>query len=166
MIKRISAQQHTIIFLATLLVAAFTKALQPIIVSRVPIAAKTIMMMSIEEGIDERKWSTGNQEDSEKAKDQLNIWPLDEFNVKLLNEVHPKSWSPKINTDKDNEEEDSDLYDFIAIGAGAAGLVSSRQARRRGAKSAMISSNLAGGDCLNVGEYVKIFDIKFYLNSL
>lgn len=43
------------------------------------------------------------------------------------------------------------LYDLIAIGAGAGGLVSSKQSARRGAKSAMISEKLAGGDCLNVG---------------
>jgi hypothetical protein len=40
---------------------------------------------------------------------------------------------------------------LIAIGAGAGGLVSSKQSARRGAKSAMISAHLAGGDCLNVG---------------
>ena len=100
----------------------------------------------------ERQWSTDSAQDSEQAREQLNIWPLDEFNVKLLNEVHPKSWVPGIDTAKDEEE--GELYDFIAVGAGAAGLVSSRQARRRGAKSAMISSHLAGGDCLNVGEYI------------
>jgi pyruvate/2-oxoglutarate dehydrogenase complex dihydrolipoamide dehydrogenase (E3) component len=37
------------------------------------------------------------------------------------------------------------------VGAGAGGLVSSKQSARRGAKSAMISEVLAGGDCLNVG---------------
>ncbi len=42
-------------------------------------------------------------------------------------------------------------YDLVVIGAGAGGLVSSRQASRRGAKSCMISSELAGGDCLNAG---------------
>jgi pyruvate/2-oxoglutarate dehydrogenase complex dihydrolipoamide dehydrogenase (E3) component len=40
---------------------------------------------------------------------------------------------------------------LIAIGAGAGGLVSSKQSARRGAKSALISEHLAGGDCLNVG---------------
>lgn len=39
----------------------------------------------------------------------------------------------------------------MVIGAGAGGLVSSRQAARRGAKSCMISMELAGGDCLNAG---------------
>lgn len=43
------------------------------------------------------------------------------------------------------------MYDLVVIGAGAGGLVSSRQAARRGARSCMISSELAGGDCLNAG---------------
>lgn len=87
-------------------------------------------------------WSALNPQDCKDAKDKLNIWPLDDFNTRLLNEVHPKSWT------NINPEE---IYDFIAIGAGAGGLVSSRQVARRGGKSAMISSHLAGGDCLNVG---------------
>ena len=44
-----------------------------------------------------------------------------------------------------------DIYDLIALGAGAGGLVSAKQSARRGAKSALISAHLAGGDCLNVG---------------
>jgi pyruvate/2-oxoglutarate dehydrogenase complex dihydrolipoamide dehydrogenase (E3) component len=44
-----------------------------------------------------------------------------------------------------------EIYDLIAMGAGAGGLVSSKQSARRGAKSALISEALAGGDCLNVG---------------
>jgi pyruvate/2-oxoglutarate dehydrogenase complex dihydrolipoamide dehydrogenase (E3) component len=44
-----------------------------------------------------------------------------------------------------------EVYDLIAIGAGAGGLVSAKQSARRGAKSALISEHLAGGDCLNVG---------------
>jgi len=96
------------------------------------------------------KWSG---DDVQQAKDQHNIWPLDEYNIKLLNEVHPKSWTNS-NTNGDGKDEninDEQIFDFIAIGAGAGGLVSSRQSARRGAKSAMISFNLAGGDCLNVG---------------
>jgi len=95
-------------------------------------------------------------DDVQQAKDQHNMWPLDEYNIKLLNEVHPKSWANNANTNADDDGEyeganNEMVFDFIAIGAGAGGLVSSRQAARRGAKSAMISFNLAGGDCLNVG---------------
>lgn len=91
-------------------------------------------------------WST-REEDAEVARKKLKVWPLDEENVKLLDEVHPKTWETK-----SRQEDDSEIvYDLIAIGAGAGGLVSSRQSARRGAKSAMISAHLAGGDCLNVG---------------
>jgi pyruvate/2-oxoglutarate dehydrogenase complex dihydrolipoamide dehydrogenase (E3) component len=90
-------------------------------------------------------WSASNPNDSKDAKDRLKIWPLDDDNVKLLDEVHPKSWPNHKGTNPDM------VYDFIAIGAGAGGLVSSRQVARRGGKSAMISAHLAGGDCLNVG---------------
>ena len=89
-------------------------------------------------------WSTTDPSHSKAAKEHLKVWPLDNDNAKLLNEVHPKSWSTE-GTDPET------VYDFIAIGAGAGGLVSSRQVARRGGKSAMISAHLAGGDCLNVG---------------
>ncbi len=45
----------------------------------------------------------------------------------------------------------SGRYNFIAIGAGAAGLVSSGGAGGLGAKSALIERTLTGGDCLNTG---------------
>ena len=50
----------------------------------------------------------------------LHIWPLDEPNVNLLNEVHHRSYmNPR----------PVDIYDLVVIGAGAGGLVSSRQVR-------------------------------------
>ncbi|HEV2665427.1 MAG TPA: FAD-containing oxidoreductase, partial [Blastocatellia bacterium] len=42
-------------------------------------------------------------------------------------------------------------YNLIAIGAGAAGLVSAGGAGLLGAKAAIIERALMGGDCLNVG---------------
>jgi pyruvate/2-oxoglutarate dehydrogenase complex dihydrolipoamide dehydrogenase (E3) component len=42
-------------------------------------------------------------------------------------------------------------YNLIAIGAGAAGLVSSGGAGSLGAKAALIERTLTGGDCLNTG---------------
>ena len=90
------------------------------------------------------KWIPGDVEQAKSARENLGIWPLDEANAELLNEVHPREYvSPN--------ESPNDVYDLIAIGAGAGGLVSSKQSARRGAKSAMISVHLAGGDCLNVG---------------
>ena len=70
--------------------------------------------------------------------------PLDEYNAALLDAVHPVDW-------KDPTPEPGFVYDLIALGAGAGGLVSAKQSARRGAKSALISAHLAGGDCLNVG---------------
>ena len=87
-------------------------------------------------------WIPLDTEQASQARKELDVWPLDEHNAKLLNEVHPINYpSP----------DPHEVYDLIAVGAGAGGLVSSRQSARRGAKSAMISEFLAGGDCLNVG---------------
>mmetsp|Transcript_58025 Transcript_58025/g.141794 ORF Transcript_58025/g.141794 Transcript_58025/m.141794 type:complete len:618 (+) Transcript_58025:1431-3284(+) len=98
---------------------------------------------------EDNQWIPGNEAQAKIARDTLDIWPLDEYNAALLNEVHPYSFqSTKV---KDGEEEDPPIYDLIAIGSGAGGLVSSKQSARRGATSAMISEKLAGGDCLNVG---------------
>lgn len=74
----------------------------------------------------------------------VGVWPLDEHTVKQLDNVHPRGW---VNPDKP----DDFVYDLVAIGAGAAGLVSAKQTARRGGKSALIEQHLAGGDCLNVG---------------
>ena len=95
-----------------------------------------------------KKWTTSNPDQAKQARDQLNIWPLDEFNALLLNEVHPVDYDI---TSSKQVLPHNDVYDLVVIGAGAGGLVSSKQAARRGAKSAMISQHLAGGDCLNVG---------------
>lgn len=87
-------------------------------------------------------WVDSDSAQADDARNRLTVWPLDSYNVELLNEVHPRNYK---------NPEALPLYDLVAIGAGAGGLVSSKQAARRGAKSAMISEHLAGGDCLNVG---------------
>jgi len=74
----------------------------------------------------------------------VGVWPLDEHNVKLLDCVHPRGW-------QNPERPEEFVYDLIALGAGAGGLVSAKQSARRGARSALIEQHLAGGDCLNVG---------------
>ena len=74
----------------------------------------------------------------------LGVWPLDEHNAALLDQVRPFVWSGE-------PAAGAPTYDLIAIGSGAGGLVSAKQSARRGARSAMISEHLAGGDCLNVG---------------
>ncbi len=124
-------------------------------------------------------WTASDEAQAKEARSKLQVWPLDEYNAALLNQVHP--------IDFESSEPPHEIYDLIAVGAGAGGLVSSKQvsekhmsaiklysasrtcpvesisttfvvpvivtrkAARRGAKSAMISENLAGGDCLNVG---------------
>lgn len=71
------------------------------------------------------------------------VWPFDEHNLELLNNVHPTNWvDPQAKNNK---------YDLVVIGAGAAGLVTSAGAAGVGARVALIEENLLGGDCLNVG---------------
>lgn len=72
-------------------------------------------------------WIPGNPEQEREAKEKLNIWPLDEYNANLLNQVHPYQYIQSTETPHE-------VYDLIAIGAGAGGLVSSKQSARRGAK--------------------------------
>jgi len=75
---------------------------------------------------------------------EVGVWPLDQHNVKLLDCVHPRGWkNPKL--------PENDVYDLVAVGGGAAGLISAKQTARRGGRSALIEQHLAGGDCLNVG---------------
>jgi pyruvate/2-oxoglutarate dehydrogenase complex dihydrolipoamide dehydrogenase (E3) component len=70
------------------------------------------------------------------------IEPLDEHNLKLVENVHPSSW---INP------EPAPRYHMVVIGAGTAGLVSAAGSAGLGAKVALIERHLMGGDCLNVG---------------
>ena len=74
--------------------------------------------------------STWSSEDADVIKDEFQVWPLDEYNLELLNQVHPKSWSNENESTADNNNDDENtVYDLVVIGAGAGGLVSSRQVR-------------------------------------
>jgi hypothetical protein len=73
-----------------------------------------------------KPWTTGDPKQAEEAK-ELKVWPLDEFNAALLNQVHPRAYIK-------STEQPHEVYDLIAIGSGAGGLVSSKQSSRRGAK--------------------------------
>jgi hypothetical protein len=64
-------------------------------------------------------WKPGDTEQANEAR-ALDIWPLDEYNAELLNAVHPRGYDKSVT-------EPHEVYDLIAIGAGAGGLVSSRQ---------------------------------------
>ncbi|MEM6692801.1 MAG: mercuric reductase [Planctomycetota bacterium] len=70
------------------------------------------------------------------------LQPLDRFNKKLADNVHPLNWS---------NPQPEGRYNLVVIGAGTAGLVTAAGAAGLGAKVALIERNLMGGDCLNVG---------------
>lgn len=74
--------------------------------------------------------------------DAIGVFPLDEHNAKLLDNVHPKKWV---------DPEPKSSYNLVVIGGGAGGLVSSAGAAGVGARMALIELHLLGGDCLNVG---------------
>ena len=67
-----------------------------------------------------QRWTANDPEQTKQAKDSLDVWPLDEYNAVLLNEVHPLNYIS-------STENPHDLYDLIAIGSGAGGLVSAKQ---------------------------------------
>ncbi|MDF5717145.1 MAG: mercuric reductase [Rhizonema sp. NSF051] len=72
------------------------------------------------------------------------VYPMDEYNQKLVSYVHPNTWvNPK----------PANNYDLVVIGAGTAGLVVAAGAAGLGLglKVALIEKHLMGGDCLNVG---------------
>ncbi len=81
---------------------------------------------------------------SNSAFERVIVPPMDEYNQKLIENLHPN--------DRNNPEP-ADCYDLIAIGAGAAGLVTSAGAAGLGVglKVALIEKHLMGGDCTNVG---------------
>lgn len=62
-------------------------------------------------------WKAFDTEQAEEARTKFNVWPLDESNAILLNEVHPRDYVQ-------STQEPHEIYDLIAIGAGAGGLVS------------------------------------------
>ena len=66
----------------------------------------------------------------------------DPHDDRLRSQVHPPDWrNPK----------PSGVYNLVAIGAGAAGLVSAAATGGLGGRAAIIERDLLGGDCLNVG---------------
>lgn len=65
-------------------------------------------------------WTAGDAAHAKEAATRLEVWPLDEYNAALLNQVHPRNYGQSTDTPHD-------VYDLIAIGSGAGGLVSSKQ---------------------------------------
>lgn len=70
------------------------------------------------------------------------IQPDDEYNRRLIAQVHPHDWispTPKAR------------YHLVVNGAGTAGLVTAAAAAGLGAAWRMVERHLMGGDCLNAG---------------
>jgi pyruvate/2-oxoglutarate dehydrogenase complex dihydrolipoamide dehydrogenase (E3) component len=67
---------------------------------------------------------------------------MDEYNRKLVANVHPPEWQ---------NPTPSGTYNLVVIGGGSAGLLAAVGAAGLGAKVALIERHLLGGDCLNVG---------------
>jgi pyruvate/2-oxoglutarate dehydrogenase complex dihydrolipoamide dehydrogenase (E3) component len=70
------------------------------------------------------------------------VSPDDEHNRLLVDNVHPAG---HVNPDPPGR------YNLVAIGAGAAGLVSTAICAGLGGRAAIVEKHLMGGDCLNVG---------------
>ena len=72
----------------------------------------------------------------------IRVEPFDEFNQRLVENVHPSTWqNPK----------PRGRYDLVVVGAGTGGLITALIASSLGAKVALVERHLMGGDCLNVG---------------
>lgn len=74
--------------------------------------------------------------------DESMMLPDDEYNQRLVANVHPSDWV---------NPEPSGRYNIVVIGAGTAGLITAVIAASLGAKVALVEKHLMGGDCLNVG---------------
>lgn len=72
----------------------------------------------------------------------IHLIPDDEFNRRLVANVHPADWV---------NPQPAGRYNLVVIGAGTAGLISAVGAAGLGAKVALVERELMGGDCLNVG---------------
>jgi pyruvate/2-oxoglutarate dehydrogenase complex dihydrolipoamide dehydrogenase (E3) component len=70
------------------------------------------------------------------------VLPHDQYNMELLNNVHPADWQ---------NPEPQPIYNLVVVGAGTAGLISAIATAALGGKVALVERHLMGGDCLNVG---------------
>ncbi|MBW1807471.1 MAG: mercuric reductase [Deltaproteobacteria bacterium] len=74
--------------------------------------------------------------------DILQIHPEDEYNRRLISNVHPAQWK---------NPEPIGCYNLVVVGAGSAGLVTAAGAAGLGARVALVERHLMGGDCLSYG---------------
>jgi pyruvate/2-oxoglutarate dehydrogenase complex dihydrolipoamide dehydrogenase (E3) component len=70
------------------------------------------------------------------------LLPDDDFNRRLVANVHPPNWVNPTPAER---------YNLVVIGAGTAGLITAIGAAGLGARVALVERELMGGDCLNVG---------------
>jgi pyruvate/2-oxoglutarate dehydrogenase complex dihydrolipoamide dehydrogenase (E3) component len=73
---------------------------------------------------------------------QLELYPEDEHNLKLVANVHPPEW---------RNPTPEGRYNLVVLGGGSAGLVAAAGSAGMGARVALVERHLLGGDCLNVG---------------
>jgi len=105
-----------------------------------PLAAAEDKTLTLQPEIPERDPELASFEQVEL--EACGVSPLDEYNTKFLDLLHPKAWvDPKPKSS----------YNLVVIGGGAGGLVSAAGAAGVGARVALIESHLLGGDCLTVG---------------
>ena len=72
----------------------------------------------------------------------IRVEPVDEWNERLVQNVHPPSWQNPTPQGR---------YNLVIVGAGTGGLITALIASSLGARVALIERHLMGGDCLNVG---------------
>jgi pyruvate/2-oxoglutarate dehydrogenase complex dihydrolipoamide dehydrogenase (E3) component len=72
----------------------------------------------------------------------IKIEPADEWNLQLVQNVHPPDWQNPTPEGR---------YNLVVVGAGTGGLITALIASSLGARVALIERHLMGGDCLNVG---------------
>ena len=70
------------------------------------------------------------------------VWPLDEYNTNLLNNVHPPSWQDP----NPHNADGTYTYDMVVIGGGTGGLITAAGSAGVGARVAMIEAHMLGGD--------------------
>lgn len=73
---------------------------------------------------------------------EIEIEPFDEFNRRLVENVHPPTWQNPTPEGR---------YNLVVIGAGTGGMITALIASSLGARVALVERHLMGGDCLNVG---------------
>ena len=89
-----------------------------------------------------RQTNLGTLTDYHLKNDEVPELLMDKLNAELLDSVRPIRWE---------DPSPEPIYNMVAIGAGAGGLVSSLAIASLGGKAAICEKGMFGGDCLNTG---------------